>query len=65
MTSVKISSKYQVVIPKEARNQIHLKTGQKLMMVVKDKVIILIPNQSISSLRGLLKGIDITSTREK
>ncbi|MBI4971906.1 MAG: AbrB/MazE/SpoVT family DNA-binding domain-containing protein [Candidatus Omnitrophica bacterium] len=65
MTSVTISSKYQVVIPKEARNQIHLKTGQKLMMVVKDGVIILVPDQPIATFRGFLKGMNITSTREK
>ena len=65
MTSVTISSKYQVVIPKEARNQIHLKTGQKLMMVIKDGVIILVPDQPIATFRGFLKGMIITSTREK
>ena len=65
MTQVTISSKYQVVIPKEVRRQVPLHTGQKLAVVVKEGVITLLPDRPLSALRGLLKGISLGSVREK
>ena len=65
MTQVTISSKYQVVIPKEIRRQVTLRMGQKLSMVVKDGVIALFPDRPLTSFRGFVKGIKIGSFREK
>jgi AbrB family looped-hinge helix DNA binding protein len=38
-----ISSKYQVVIPKPAREHLNLKPKQKLTVIEKDRMLILIP----------------------
>ncbi len=65
MTQVTISSKYQVVIPKEVRRQIPLKTGQKLAVVVKEGVIALLPDRPLASFRGFLKGMKIGAVRDK
>ncbi|OGX39876.1 MAG: AbrB family transcriptional regulator [Omnitrophica WOR_2 bacterium RIFCSPHIGHO2_02_FULL_68_15] len=65
MTQVTISSKYQVVIPKEVRQQVPLHSGQKLAVVVKEGVITLLPDRPLASLRGLLKGVSLGSVREK
>lgn len=66
MTQVTISAKYQVVIPKEVRKQLPLKTGQKLSMVVKEGVITLVPNQPLTHFRGFLKGMNLPADiREK
>ncbi len=65
MTQVTVSSKYQVVIPKEVRQQVPLRTGQKLLVVVKEGTITLLPDRSLASLRGFLKGIKVGSLREK
>lgn len=65
MTQVTISSKYQLVIPKEVRRQLPLRTGQKLSVVVKEGVIALIPDKPFSSFRGFLKRMKIDSIREK
>ena len=65
MTQTMVSSKYQVVIPKEARRQVSLHTGQKLAVVVKEGLIILVPQRPLSSLRGFLKGMKTGSIREK
>ena len=65
MTQVTVSSKYQVVIPKEVREQVSLRTGQKLAIVVKEGVIALLPDRPLSSLRGFLKGMKVGGFREK
>ncbi|BAF58681.1 MAG: AbrB/MazE/SpoVT family DNA-binding domain-containing protein [Pelotomaculum sp.] len=65
MGEVTISSKFQVVIPKEVRKQLCLKVGQKLRVVVKGRTINLIPEIPISEMRGFLKGMDISGIREE
>ena len=65
MTQVTVSSKYQVVIPKEVRRQVPLHTGQKLAVVVKEGVITLLPDRPLASFRGFLKGLKAGSIREK
>ena len=65
MSQVLISTKYQVVIPKDVRNGMHLKPGQKVICIAKDGIIHLIPDRPISSLRGFAKGISTKGLREK
>ncbi len=65
MTQVTISSKYQVVIPKEVRRQVPLRTGQRLAVVVKDGTITLLPDKPLSSLRGFVKSMPTNTLREK
>ena len=65
MTQVTISSKYQIVIPKEVRRQVPLRTGQKLAVVVKEGTITLLPDRPIASVRGFLKGMKVGVIREK
>ncbi len=60
-----ISSKYQVVIPKQVRENLHLKPQQKLTVIEKDKMLILIPPTSLDSLRGIAAGAKIHDYREK
>ena len=60
-----ISSKFQVVIPKQARERLNLKPKQKLMVIEKDGMLILIPQMSIKSLRGLAAGTKTAGFREK
>ncbi len=65
MTTVTLSPKFQVVIPKEIREKINLSKGMKLEIISYQGRIELIPIHSIKSLRGALKGIDTTIIREK
>ena len=65
MTTVKISPKYQVVIPAELRREMGLKPGQKLQVVRLGGRIEMIPVRKMSKSRGFLKGIDSTVEREK
>ena len=64
MGEVTISSKFQIVIPREVRKQLGLKAGQKLKVVVKGQVISLVPEVPLSEMRGFLKGMGTSGIRE-
>jgi AbrB family looped-hinge helix DNA binding protein len=65
MEAVKISPKYQVVIPKKLREALNLTPGQQVQMVAFEDRIEMIPVRKISEMKGFLKGIDTTVEREK
>ena len=65
MSTVKISPKYQVVIPRKVRDSLKLKPGQKMQVILYGRRIELIPERKISEMRGFLKGIDIRLEREE
>lgn len=64
MEAVKISPKFQVVIPKKVRDALKLSPGQKVQVVVYGNRIEMIPVRQISEMKGFLKGIDTTVERE-
>jgi AbrB family looped-hinge helix DNA binding protein len=64
MTSVTISPKFQVVIPKPIREKLNLSPGQKVQAIAYEGRIELIPLRPIREMRGFLKGIDTTVERE-
>ncbi len=64
MAAVTVSPKFQVVIPKEIRKRFGLLPGQKIQLVVYGNRIELIPVMPIKRMRGFLKGIDTSVTRE-
>ena len=64
MEAVKISPKYQVVIPKKLRESLNLSPGQKVQMVAFEDRIEMIPVKKISEMKGFLKGIETTVERE-
>lgn len=64
MSTVTISPKFQVVIPKEIRHKLRLKPGQKVQAMVYDNRIELIPVRPLTEMRGYLAGMDTTVERE-
>ena len=64
MHTVTVSRKYQVVIPKDIRDAMRLRPGQKLKVIGYDGRIELIPDRDISELKGFLKGINTEFIRE-
>ncbi len=65
MPQTVVSSKYQIVIPKEVRTKIDLEKGQVLQVVVRNGVIMLIPDRPLAELRGFVKGMESSELRDK
>jgi AbrB family looped-hinge helix DNA binding protein len=65
MAVTTISPKFQIVIPKEVREKLHLAPSQRLQIVEKGGVITLVPEVPLKSLKGSLKGMSKTDLREK
>jgi AbrB family looped-hinge helix DNA binding protein len=64
MSTTTISPKFQVVIPKDVRAKLCLKSGQKMSVVTKGGIIYFIPEKPLASFRGFLKGMDTGGLRE-
>jgi AbrB family looped-hinge helix DNA binding protein len=65
MNLVKISPKYQIVIPKKVRRSLHLEPGQKIQVIPYGNRIELIPERKVSEMQGYLKGINTKFDRER
>lgn len=64
MPTITISPKYQVVIPKDVREKLHLKSGQKMTVVTKGGIVYFIPEKPLEAFRGFLKGMSPGNIRE-
>ena len=64
MKAVTVSPKYQIVIPKDVREQMGIEPGQKMAVMVFQGRIQVIPLGPMEELRGFLKGIDTNIERE-
>jgi len=65
MVTVKVSPKFQVVIPKTVRENLGIRPGQKLQILQFSDRIEFVLLQKIKSMRGFLKGIKTDVRREK
>jgi len=64
LSTVTISSRYQVVIPKDVRERLSLRPGQKVEAFAVGGRIELVPVRPPSEMRGFLKGMDPDFERE-
>ena len=64
MNNVTVSTKYQVVIPKEIRETIGLKAGTSMEIINYGNRIELIPIQPMKNLKGIFKGINTKIERD-
>ena len=64
MRAVRISPKFQVVIPKSVREDLRLKAGQKVEVLRYENRIEIIPIRPLKEMRGFLKGIDTSVPRD-
>ena len=65
MYAATISSKYQVVIPRQVREQFGLKPGLKLVFIPYKKTLRVVVVPSIEEAEGFLKGMDTEIEREE
>ena len=59
MPQAKLSSKNQIVIPREARTALGIRPGDEILVVVRNSSVILLPKPKdpARAIRGLAKGL--------
>lgn len=65
MTTVTVSEKFQVVIPKDVRESLGLQPGQKIEVVAHEGRAEFILVRELKAMRGFLRGIDTRVPRDK
>ena len=65
MDAVTVSSKYQIVIPRRVREQLDIRPGQKVSVVVLDGQMRIVPIRPVAEYRGMLKGVENTFERDE
>jgi AbrB family looped-hinge helix DNA binding protein len=65
MSAVTLSSKYQISIPKEIREQQGWKAGQKFAFILRGRCVELVPVPKLEEIIGIAKGADPTGYRDR
>lgn len=65
MRTVTLSSKCQLVIPREVRERLDLEPGAKLTIIEKGGIIYLVPERPLEELRGVARGTKRKGLRER
>ena len=65
METVTLSSKYQLVLPRGARERLQLRPGMRITVLDKGGVTFLVPERPLRSYRGIVRGVRVKGLREK
>jgi len=65
MTTVTVSSKYQVVIPRELRKRLRIHAGQKMHVLDRNGIITLVPDRDIREMEGIFPGLSSEGLRDE
>ncbi len=65
MTRVKVSAKYQIVIPRKVREALNIRKGQTVSVIPSGGVIEVVPDQELASLKGAFSGVPLTGYRDE
>lgn len=65
MSTVTVSPKYQIVIPREVREAMGIRPGQKVEILQYGGQLKIVPVRPARELRGMAKGIDTTVERDE
>ncbi|MGB7590729.1 MAG: AbrB/MazE/SpoVT family DNA-binding domain-containing protein [Terriglobia bacterium] len=65
METVKVSPKFQVVIPRKIRESLGIRPGQRIQVLVYEGRVEFIPLRRMKEMRGFLRGIDTTVERDQ
>lgn len=64
MELVKVSPKFQVVIPQSIREALHISPGERIHVLQYENRIEYIPEKKVESMRGFLRGINTKVERD-
>jgi len=64
VTQVKLSSKYQIVIPDDVRKQLDLQPGQVFEVWVLDGQVVAVPVRPLIEAFGMFPGLDTSDPRD-
>lgn len=65
MEVVRVSQKFQVVIPRSIRKAMKIKPGERMVMVQKEGVVHMIPVGDIKGVKGIAKGVTTRGLRDE
>jgi len=65
METVKVSRKYQVVIPEKIREEAHIKPGDKMVAIAKHGILQYVPVRPLKDTKGFVSGIDTEGLRDE
>jgi AbrB family looped-hinge helix DNA binding protein len=65
METVTLSSKFQLVLPRGARERLRLRPGMRFTVLDKGGVIYLVPERSVRAFRGVARDATVRGLREK
>ena len=65
METVKVSRKYQVVIPEKLRQEANIKPGDKMVAIAKHGILQYVPVRSLKENKGMVKGLDLADLRDE
>ncbi|MFQ6136490.1 MAG: AbrB/MazE/SpoVT family DNA-binding domain-containing protein [Candidatus Hydrothermarchaeales archaeon] len=65
MEVVRVSQKFQVVIPRSIRKALQIKPGERIVMLQKGGVVHMIPVGDIGEVKGIAKGVTTRGLRDE
>jgi len=65
METVKVSRKYQVVIPEKLREEAHIKPGDKMVAIAKHGILQYVPVRPLKKTKGMVLGLDTSELRDE
>jgi AbrB family looped-hinge helix DNA binding protein len=65
METVKVSKKYQVVIPEKLREAANIKPGDMMVAIAKHGILQYVPVRSLKETKGMIPGLDSTDIRDE
>ncbi len=65
MDTITVSPKFQVVIPKKVREHMHIKAGEKMVVIERNNTLNLIPIGRLKDARGIARGVTTKALRDE
>jgi AbrB family looped-hinge helix DNA binding protein len=65
MDTVRLSKRFQVVLPRGPRQRLRLRPGMRLIVLDKGGVIVLAPERPLRGYRGVAQGTVVEGIRDK